>query len=104
MKTEYNSLVENNVWELVDNEEIKPISSCWHFALNCGPSGEIVRYKARLVAKGYCQVPVRDYIGPIHRQRASQLSGHFPAMHSVTVLRSKNWTLKLHTLMLTLIK
>ena len=43
MKTEYNSLVENNVWENVDNQEKKPIGSCWHFALKCGPSGEIVR-------------------------------------------------------------
>ena len=25
MKTEYNSLVENDAWELVDNQEIKPI-------------------------------------------------------------------------------
>ena len=25
IKTEYNSLIENNVWELVDNQEIKPI-------------------------------------------------------------------------------
>ena len=61
MKTEFNSLVENNVWELVDNQEIKPIVSRSHFALKCGPSGEIVRYKARLVAKGFSQVPGRDY-------------------------------------------
>ena len=43
MKTEYTSLVENNVWEHVDNQEMKPIGSRWHFALKCGPSGEIVR-------------------------------------------------------------
>ena len=61
MKTEYNSLAENNVWELVDNHEIKPIGSRCHFTLKCGPSGEIVRYKARLVANGFSQVPGRDY-------------------------------------------
>ena len=77
MKIEYNSLVENDVWELVDSDETKPIGSCSYFSLNCGPSGQMVRYKARLVAKGCCQVPVRDYNGPIHRQRASQLSGLF---------------------------
>ena len=31
------------------------------FAVNCGPSGEIVRYKARLVAKGFSQKQGRDY-------------------------------------------
>ena len=61
MKTEYNLLFENNVWEVVDNQELKPIGSRWHIALKCGPSGEIARYKARLVAKGFSQVPGRDY-------------------------------------------
>ena len=62
METEYSSLVENSVWELVDNQDIKPIGSRSYFALTCGPSGERVRYKARLVAKGFSQVPGRDYI------------------------------------------
>ena len=61
IKTEYNSLVQNNVWEHVDNQEIKTIGSRCHFALKCGPSGEIVRYKARLVAKGFNHIPGRDY-------------------------------------------
>ena len=42
MKLEYNSLDENIVWELVDNQVIKPTDSSWHFALKCGPSGEIM--------------------------------------------------------------
>ena len=61
MKLEYNSLVENKVWELVENKGNKPITSRWHFALKFGPSGEITRYKARFVAKGFSQVPGRDY-------------------------------------------
>ena len=61
MKLEYNSLVENKVWELVENKGNKPIGSRWHFALKFGPSGEITRYKARFVAKGFSQVPSRDY-------------------------------------------
>ena len=51
MKLEYNSLVENKVWELVENKRNKPIGSRWHFALKFGPSGEITRYKARFIAK-----------------------------------------------------
>ena len=42
-KLEYNSLVENKVWELVDKKGNKPIGSCWLFALKFGPSGEITR-------------------------------------------------------------
>ena len=61
MKTDYDS-VENTLWKLVDKQEIKPICSRWHFALKCGPSGELVRYKARLVAKGFSQVQGREYI------------------------------------------
>ena len=53
MKTEYNSLVKSNVWELVDNQDIKTFGSRWLFTLKCGPSGERVRFKARLVAKGF---------------------------------------------------
>ena len=61
MKLEYNSLVENKIWELVENKGNNPIGSRWHFALKFGPSGEITRYKARFVAKGFSQVPGRDY-------------------------------------------
>ena len=61
MKLEYNSLVENNVWELAENEGNQPIGSRWHFALKFGPSGEITKYKARFVAKKFNQVPGRDY-------------------------------------------
>ena len=44
MKLEYNSLVENKVWELVENKGNILIGSRWHFALKLGPSGEITRY------------------------------------------------------------
>ena len=43
MKLEYNSVVENKVWELVENKGNKPIGSRWHFALKFGPSGECIR-------------------------------------------------------------
>ena len=61
VKLEYNSLVENKVWELVENKGNKPIGSRWHFALKFCPSGEIRSYKARFVAKGFSQVPGRNY-------------------------------------------
>ena len=58
MRTEYNLIVENIIWEI---EEIKPIGSCWLFARKCGSSGEIARYKARLVAMFFSQTPGTDY-------------------------------------------
>ena len=61
MKIVYNTLVENNIWELVNNQKIKPFGRFWHIALKCWPNGEIVRYKSRLVAKGFSQIPGRDY-------------------------------------------
>ena len=61
MKLEYNSLVENKVWELVENKGNKPIGCRWHFALKFAPSGEVTRYKAGFVAKGFSQVPGRHY-------------------------------------------
>ena len=61
VKFEYNSLVENKVWQLVENKGIKPIGSRCYFALKFGPSGEITKYKAIFVAKGFSQIPGRDY-------------------------------------------
>ena len=60
MKLEYNSLVENNVWELVENKGNKPIGSRWHIAIKFGPRGEITRYNARFVGKGFSQVAGGD--------------------------------------------
>ena len=54
MKLEYNSLVENKVWELVENKGNKPIVLKL-FVL----SGEITRFKAKFVAKRFSQVPGR---------------------------------------------
>ena len=53
---EYESLMENNTWELVDLPEgRKPIECKWIFKVKKGSDGDIKRYKARLVAKGFAQ-------------------------------------------------
>ena len=100
MKKEYNSLVENNVWELVDIQEIKPIVGLFS-ALKCGPSGEIVRYKARLVAKGFSQVPGGDFYetySPTTRLSTIRL------LLSYAIRNGSELRLKLHTWMLTMMK
>ena len=60
MNIEYDSLVENNVWSLVKNDE-EPVGSRWHFALKFAPDGDICPCKARFVAKGFSQVFGNDF-------------------------------------------
>lgn len=62
MIEEYNSLLENKVWMLVDKPKDQNIvSSKWVFKLKRGADGESNRYKARLVARGFTQQEGVDY-------------------------------------------
>jgi transposase InsO family protein len=59
---EYNTLVENGTWEIVDLPEgEKAIGSGWVFRVKHHEDGSIERFKARIVAKGYSQRPGLDY-------------------------------------------
>lgn len=61
MNEEYNSLLQNNTWELTDlPENRKAIKSKWVYTIKERPKTS-PRYKARLVAKGYLQKPGIDY-------------------------------------------
>lgn len=56
MQLEFNSLVANNTWSLVDlPANKKTIGNKWVFSLKRDAEGNIERYKARLVAKGCSQ-------------------------------------------------
>lgn len=56
MQAEYNSLVANDTWELVEiPSNHKVVSNKWVFALKKDNDGNIERFKARLVAKGCSQ-------------------------------------------------
>ena len=60
--SEFNSLKENQTWDLVDLPAGKNIvGSKWVFKHKRGAEGEIPRCKARLVAQGYSQKPGVDY-------------------------------------------
>ena len=62
MKSEMDSMYDNQVWTLVDPPEgIKPIGCKWVFKKKTDMDGKIVTYKARLVAKGYRQKQGIDY-------------------------------------------
>ena len=59
---EFQSLLKNQTWDLVDLPEDKKVIGCkWVFKLKRDANGEITRYKARLVAQGYSQEAGIDY-------------------------------------------
>ncbi|CAI7757956.1 unnamed protein product, partial [Closterium sp. NIES-54] len=62
MDAEFNSLIENGTWELVELPEgRRPISSKWVFKVKCGADGALERFKGRLVAKGFQQKEKVDF-------------------------------------------
>ncbi|CAI7785088.1 unnamed protein product [Closterium sp. NIES-53] len=62
VKEEYDSLLENETWELCELPPgKKAISSKLIFRHKYGPDGELTRYKSRLVAKGFQQTKGKDF-------------------------------------------
>jgi hypothetical protein len=62
MQEEYNSLLENQTWDLVPLPSGRKLVRCrWVYRTKSATDGQISRYKARLVAKGFQQVHGIDY-------------------------------------------
>lgn len=62
MDDEFNSLMENQTWTLVDlPKNRRVIDNKWVYKIKEKPSGEIERYKARLVVRGFTQEYGVDY-------------------------------------------
>ncbi|XP_074300235.1 putative mitochondrial protein AtMg00820 [Silene latifolia] len=62
MKTEMDSMSENQVWDLVDfSDGVKPIGCKWIFKLKTDKDGNINVFKARLVAKCFKRSHGVDY-------------------------------------------
>ena len=62
MESEYNSLLENNTWDLVPPPENKNvIGSKWVYKVKRNADGSVEQFKARLVAQGYSQSQGIDY-------------------------------------------
>src|SRR3954469_11640900 len=62
MKSEMESMYENQVWDLViPPEGVKPIECKWIFKRKTYADGNVTIHKARLVAKGFRQVQGVDY-------------------------------------------
>ena len=62
MNEEYESIMKNETWELIELPENKvPIGCKWLYKTKFNANGSIDKYKARLVAKGYSQKDGIDY-------------------------------------------
>ena len=62
MKSEMESMYENQVWTLVDPPEgVKPIGCKWVFKKKTDMDGNVITFKGRLVAKGFKQIHGIDY-------------------------------------------
>ena len=60
--SEYNSLIENKTWDLVELPPNRQAVGCkWVFKVKHKSDGKVERFKARLVAKGYSQKYGLDY-------------------------------------------
>lgn len=71
MKEEYNSLIKNQTWTLVNRPSgRKPIDCKWIFKTKRNTDGSVHKYKARLVARGFSQrkgIDYKDTYSPVAR-------------------------------------
>ena len=59
---EYNSIMKNEVWEVVPRPEGKSIvTSKWLYKIKHVADGNVEKFKARFVARGFSQVEGVDY-------------------------------------------
>jgi hypothetical protein len=62
MTEEYQSIIKNDVWEIVFGSKSKDVvSSKWLFKIKHAADGSIEKYKARFVARGFSQKEGIDY-------------------------------------------
>ncbi len=62
MIEEYDSIMKNDVWDVVPRPKGKPVvSSKWIYKIKHSTDGRIEKYKARFVARGFSQAQGVDY-------------------------------------------
>ena len=62
MSEEYNSIMKNQVWEVVPRPKDKSVvSSKWIYKIKHAADGSIEKHKARFVARGFSQKEGIDY-------------------------------------------
>lgn len=62
MQEEYDALIRNNTWTLVQRPaSANLVTGKWIFRHKMNPDGSLARYKARWVVRGFSQQPGVDY-------------------------------------------
>ena len=62
MVEEYNSVMQNDVWEVVPRPTDRAVvGSCWIYKIKHGVDGSIENYEARFIAKGFSKKEGIDY-------------------------------------------
>jgi hypothetical protein len=86
---EYESLIENETWDLVELPEGRtPIGSKWVFKVKYDSEGGVERFKGRLVAKGFAQkygVDYQDTYAPVVRFSTIRTLLAFAIQHNMTI-------------------
>lgn len=78
MKTEYNSLIENGVWKLVDRPKDKIIGKCkWIYELKNDPDGDIKNIKCKLLQRDLANKIGVDYKRPSYQLCIIKKFGRF---------------------------
>jgi hypothetical protein len=90
MTEEYQSIIKNDVWEIVPRPKSKDVvSSKWIFKIKHVVDGSIEKYKTRFVTRGFSQKEGIDY------EETFALVARYTSIRTIIALASKmKW--KLH--------
>ena len=87
MQEEYNSLLENQTWDLVPLPSGRKLVRCrWVYRTKSAVDGQINRYKSMLVTKGFQQVHGIDYdetFAPVENMDSIHLA--------LSIVEDKGW-------------
>ncbi|KAL4348500.1 hypothetical protein GQ457_17G013830 [Hibiscus cannabinus] len=96
MRSEMDSMSENQVWTLVEPPEgIKPIGCKWVFKKKTDMDGNVQTYKGRLVAKGFRKIHGVDYdetFSPVAMFKSIRILLAVAAFHDYEIWQMDCWS------------